>query len=96
MEVGVAKAMGRQGVDVRRGDLGAIATQIGETEVIEDDADHIGRAGRGPGRLRPVGTGLAGGQAQVVAAGRRTHAVSFAGGRFAKGLFRKAVACGGR
>ena len=76
MEVGVAQAARGQGVDVRRGDLRAVAAQVREAEVVEDDADHVGRAGRRPGRLGPVGAGFAGGQAEAVAVGRLAHGVS--------------------
>ena len=80
VEVGEAKAAGGQGVNVRRGDLRAVAAQVGEAEVVEHDADHIGRAGRSLGRLGPVRPGLAGGQTEAVAVGRLAHGVSLGDG----------------
>ena len=80
VEVGEAQAAGGQGVDVRRGDLRAVAAQVGEAEVVEHDADHIGRAGRGLGRLGPVRPGLTCGQAEAVAVGRLAHGVSLRDG----------------
>ena len=58
VEVGVAEASGGEAVDVWSGDFGAIAAEVGETHVVEDDEDDVGAAGRGLGWLRPPGAGF--------------------------------------
>jgi len=57
VEVGQAHAFGGDGVDVRCLDVGAVAAQLGEPDVVEHDEHHVrrvlGRRGlRWPPRLR--------------------------------------------
>ena len=53
VEVGVAEPLRGQTVDVRGGQLGAVAAEVGEAGVVEEDEDHVGRVLAGVGRGRP-------------------------------------------
>ena len=55
---GEAQPADGQRVDVRRADLAAVAAEVREADVVEQDHDHVGRAlARGPAR-RPPRRGL--------------------------------------
>ena len=41
VEVGVAEPVGGEGVDVGRVDVGSVAAELGEPEVVEEDHDHV-------------------------------------------------------
>ena len=49
VEVGEAYAVGGEPVDGRRRDVGAVAAELREADVVEHDQQHVGRAGRRPG-----------------------------------------------
>ena len=53
VEVGQAHARGRQPVDHRGVDGGAVTAELGEPHVVEDDEHHVGRAGRRRRLRRP-------------------------------------------
>ena len=53
VEIGVAQPLRGQTVDVRRGQLGAVAAEVGEPGVVEEDEHHVGRVLAGVGRGRP-------------------------------------------
>ena len=44
VEVGVAQPAGGQPVDVRGGEVGAVAAEVGEAGVVEQDDHHVGSA----------------------------------------------------
>ena len=58
VEVGVADAVGRQGVDVGCGELGAVAAEVGEPGVVEQDDDHVRGIGARVRRDGPPGLRL--------------------------------------
>jgi hypothetical protein len=51
VEVGELQAAGGEGVDVRGVDVGAVAAELGEAGVVEQDDHHVGRVGAGVRRL---------------------------------------------
>ncbi len=61
VEPGVAEPLGGEPVDGRRGDLGAVATEVGEPDVVEHDEQHVGalrwRRRRRPPRRRVLDRG---------------------------------------
>jgi hypothetical protein len=80
VEAGVAQTIGREGVDRRGVDLGPVAPEVGEPDVVEEDHEHVrgpardGLQLRGPVRLRladrgadgPLEARLHGGKLDVV------------------------------
>ena len=57
VEAAVAQAAPRQCVDVRRADGRAVAAEVGEADIVEQDHQDVGRARGRLGRLRPVWNG---------------------------------------
>ena len=53
VEARIAQALGRQPIDGRRRDRRAVAAEIREADVVEQDDENVGRAARRPGRVRP-------------------------------------------
>jgi hypothetical protein len=53
VKVRVAQAARGECVDARRRDLGTVAAEVGEPDVIENDANDVGRARRRGGRFGP-------------------------------------------
>jgi hypothetical protein len=58
VEVGELQAAGGEGVDVRRVDVGAVAAELGEAGVVEQDHHDVGRVGAGMRRLVEPGLGV--------------------------------------
>ncbi len=58
MEVRVAQALGREAIDVRGVDVGAVAAEVGEAEVVDEDDDDVGRVFTGMRAVRPRRRGL--------------------------------------
>ena len=58
MEVGQADAAGGQSVEHRGLDVGAVAAELGEANVVEHDEHHVGRPGRGRRLGGPPGLGV--------------------------------------
>jgi hypothetical protein len=53
VEAGIAQAFGGKPVNGRRPDLRAVAAEIGEADVVEQDNQDIRRTGRRPRCIRP-------------------------------------------
>ena len=64
--------VGRQRIEVRRLDVGAETSEMGEPGVIEHDRQHVGR--RGLGVAREAGGGLGRREADLLRCFSRSHA----------------------
>ncbi len=53
MEARIAQALGRQPIDGGRFDRRAVAAEIGEADIVEEDDENVGGAARRPGRVGP-------------------------------------------